>query len=176
MIPLDHVELLGIAAAAHGVAGDRARAEVLLTRALKELDPDSEPRRYSELLARLSRSQWSLNRGSEAVETAERALSMLPADEVSRERASILVWPARVRYLRGRYREALKEGREALDTAVAAGDRHSESEVLNTLGMAGIVTGSIDEGSPPCGGRSRSRAKTTTSTAWARRTRTWPTR
>jgi len=146
MIPLDHVELLGIAAAAHAIAGDRSRAEVLLTRALKELDPDSEPRRYSELLARLSRSQWSLNRGSEAIETAERALSMLPRDEISRERASILVWAARVRYLRGRYREALREGREALNTAVAAGDRRSESEVLNTLGMAGIVTGSIDEG------------------------------
>ena len=146
MIPLDHVELLGIAAAAHAVASDRARAEVLLTRALKELDPDSEPRRYSELLARLSRSQWSLNRGSEAIETAEQALSMLPPDEISRERASILAWAARIRWLRGRYREALREGREALDTAVAAGDRHSESEVLNTLGMAGIVTGSLDEG------------------------------
>jgi ATP/maltotriose-dependent transcriptional regulator MalT len=145
-IPLDHIELLGIAAAAHGVVGDRGRSEVLLTQALKELDPDVDSRRYAELLARLSRSQWSLNRGSEAMETAERALAMLPADEVSRERASILVWAARVRYLRGRYREALREGREALNTAVAAGDRRSESEVLNTLGMAGIVTGSIDEG------------------------------
>ena len=129
--------------ASPAIAGAR---DVLLQRALKELDPDSDPRRYSELLARLSRSQWALNRGSEAVETAERALSMLPADEISRERASILVWTSRVRYLRGRYREALKEGREALDTAIAAGDRRSESEVLNTLGMAGIVTGSIDGG------------------------------
>ena len=146
IIPLDHIELLGIAAAAHVVAGDRARAEVLLTRALKELEPDSDPRRYSELLARLSRSQWALNRGSDAIETAERALSMLPPNEISRERASSLAWAARMRYLRGRYREALREGREALDTAVAAGDRRSESEVLNTLGMAGIVTGSIDEG------------------------------
>ena len=146
MIPLDHIELLGIAAAAHSVAGDTGRAEVLLTQALKELDADSDQRRYSELLARLSRIQWSLNRGGEAIETAERALSMLPADEISRERASILAWAARVRYLRGRYREALREGQEALDTAVAAGDRRSQSEVLNTLGMAGIVTGSIDEG------------------------------
>ena len=146
MIPLAHVELLGIAAAAHVIAGDRARAEVLLTRALKELDPDTDPRHYSELLVRLSRAQWSLNRGGEAVDTAERALSMVPPDEVSAERASLLSWTARMRWLRGRYRDALKQGREALDTAVAAGDRRSESEVLNTLGMAGIVTGSIDEG------------------------------
>jgi DNA-binding CsgD family transcriptional regulator len=147
MIPLDHVELLVIAAAAHGVAGDRARASVLLEGALKELDPGLDPRRYSELLQRLSRSQWSLNRGAEAMETAERALSMVPPDEVSAERASLLAWTARIRYLRGRYREALTEGRDALNAAVAAGDRRSESEVLNTLGMAGIVTGFVDEGS-----------------------------
>jgi ATP/maltotriose-dependent transcriptional regulator MalT len=146
MIPLDHVELLGIAAAAHSVAGDRGRAEVLLERALMELDPDSEPRRYSELLASLSRSQWSLNRGNEAIETAERALSMLPPDEISRERASLLAWAARTRHLRGRYRHALTEGEAALATAVAAGDRRSESEVLNTLGMTQIVLGKIDEG------------------------------
>ncbi len=146
MIPLDHVELLGIASAAHSVAGDRGRAEVLLEHALKELDPDAEPRRYSELLARLSRAQWSLNRGNEAIETAERALSMLPPDEISRERASLLAWAARTRHLRGRYRHALTEGEDALVTAVAAGDRRSESEVLNTLGMTQIVLGKIDEG------------------------------
>jgi DNA-binding CsgD family transcriptional regulator/tetratricopeptide (TPR) repeat protein len=145
-IPLDHVKLLTIAADAHGVAGDRSRAEVLLGHALKELDPEAEERRYAELLARLSRVQWSLNRGSEAVETAERALSMLPPDEVSHERASLLAWAARTRYLRGRHRHALKEGEVALATAVAAGDRRSESEILNTLGMAQIVLGSVDEG------------------------------
>jgi len=145
-IPLDHVQLATIAADAHSVAGDRSRAEVLLGHALKELDPDAEPRRYSQLLARLSRIQWSLNRGSEAVETAERALSMLPPDEVSHERASLLAWAARTRYLRGRTRHALEEGEMALTTAVAAGDRRSESEILNTLGMAQIVLGRVDEG------------------------------
>ena len=149
---------------------------MLLERALGELDPDVDPGRYSELLVRLSRAQWSLNRGAEAVETAERALSMVPPDEVSAERASLLAWTARVRYLRGRYREALKEGREALATAVAAGDRRSESEVLNTLGMAGIVTRVRRRGRHvACGVRSRSRGRTTTSTGSERRTRTWPT-
>ena len=51
-----------------------------------------------------------------------------------------------MRYLRGRFREALNEGGEALEAAIAAGDRRSESEVLNTLGMARIVTGAVDEG------------------------------
>ena len=45
-------------------------------------------------------------------------------------------WPgsARTKHLRGRYREAFKEGKVALDAARAAGDRRAESEVLNTLG------------------------------------------
>jgi DNA-binding CsgD family transcriptional regulator len=58
----------------------------------------------------------------------------------------LLAWAARTRYLRGRHRHALEEGEVALATAVAAGDRRSESEVLNTLGMAEIVLGRVDEG------------------------------
>jgi DNA-binding CsgD family transcriptional regulator/tetratricopeptide (TPR) repeat protein len=146
MLPLDHVELLSLAASAHGIAGDRSRAEVLWRSALAELDPDAEPRRYSEVLGRLARVQWSLNRGMEGVETAKRALSLLPSGEPSRERASLLAWLARTQHLRGRYREALRDGEEALAEAIAAGDRQSESEVLNTLGSSQITLGQVDEG------------------------------
>jgi DNA-binding CsgD family transcriptional regulator/tetratricopeptide (TPR) repeat protein len=146
MIPLDHVELLTLAAGAHRFADDRGRAEVLLQRALGELEPAVDSLRYSCLLDDLSRIQFTLNRGLEAVETAERALALLPEGEVSPERASLEVWLARIRVLRGRYREALVDGRPALATARAAGDRSSESEILNTLGMAQIALGQIEEG------------------------------
>jgi DNA-binding CsgD family transcriptional regulator len=146
MIPLDHVELLCVAAAAHRVAGDGLRAETLVQRALHQLDPELDPRRYSGLLDDLSRIQWTLNRGDDAVDTAQRALALLPADELSPERASLLVWLVRTRHLRGRYREALKEGEVALAVALAAGDRRSQSEVLNTLGMSQIALGEVDEG------------------------------
>ncbi len=146
LIPLDHVELLSLAAAAHRSAGDQPRAETLLKRALGQLDPDADPRRYSGLLDCLSRVQWRLNRGSEAVETAERALALLPSDEVSQERASLLAWLARTRFLRGRYREAFKEGGVALEAARAAGDRASESEILGTLGMSQLMLGEVDDG------------------------------
>jgi DNA-binding CsgD family transcriptional regulator/tetratricopeptide (TPR) repeat protein len=146
LIPLDHVELLTLAAGAHRSADDRGRAEVLLKRALEELDPAVDQVRYSCLLDDLSRIQFTLNRGVEAVENAERALALLPEGEVSPERASLEVWRARIRVLRGRYREALTDGRAALATARAAGDRSSECEVLNTLGMAQISLGDIDEG------------------------------
>jgi DNA-binding CsgD family transcriptional regulator/tetratricopeptide (TPR) repeat protein len=146
IVSFDHVELLTIAAVAHRIAGDNVRAEVLLGRALGELDENADPRRYSALLSRLSRIQWHLNRGLEAVDTSERALSLLPPDEISRQRASLLAWQARMRHLRGRYRDALREGDCALSVALEAGDRRSESEVLNTLGMSQIVLGQIDEG------------------------------
>ena len=47
MIPLDHVELLTLAADSLWAADDRLRAETLFQRALHELDPASDPRRYS---------------------------------------------------------------------------------------------------------------------------------
>jgi ATP/maltotriose-dependent transcriptional regulator MalT len=145
-IPLDHVELLCLAAAAHRAADGEPRAETLLKRALGELDPEADPRRYSELLDDLSRVQWRLNRAAEAMETAQRALSLLPPDEVTPELASLLAWLARTRHLRGRYREAFKEGKVALVAARAAGDRRAESEVLNTLGISQIMLGDVDEG------------------------------
>ena len=90
--------------------------------------------------------QWSLNRAAEAVETAQRALALLPPGELSPELASLLAWLARTKHLRGRYREAFKEGKVALDAARAAGDRRAESEVLNTLGVSQIMLGEVDEG------------------------------
>jgi tetratricopeptide (TPR) repeat protein len=146
LIPLDHVELLTLAASAHAIAGDRSRAEVLLQSGLRELTDHADPRRRSALLARLSRIQWTLNRGVEAVQTAQNALALLPADEDSRERALLLAWLARTRFLRGRFRDAIDDGEKALAAAAAAGDSHAEGEVLNTLGMAEIALGRVDDG------------------------------
>jgi ATP/maltotriose-dependent transcriptional regulator MalT len=143
---VDHVEVLARAARAYGIAGDRSRAEVLLGRALDALDPERDTQRYAALLGRLSRIQWSLNRGQEAIATAERALAMLRGEDGSRERALLLAWLARMRVLRGRYRDAIADGEVALAAAVRAGDSLAECEVLNTLGMAQIVLGRVDEG------------------------------
>ncbi|MGI8413853.1 MAG: ATP-binding protein, partial [Solirubrobacteraceae bacterium] len=145
-LELDQVGVLTLAAMGHGIAGDRSRAEVLLQTALRELDPDADPRRYATVLALLARMQWSLNRGLEGIETARRALAMLPPDDASRERAALLAWLARTRVLRGHFRHAVTDGEEALRVAVAAQDSHVEGQVLNTLGMAQIALGQVTEG------------------------------
>ncbi len=143
---IDHIELIELAASGHEIGGDRSRAEVLLQSALAELSPDTDARRYSRVLARLARIQWMLNRGLESVKTAQQALSLLPAEEASGERASLLAWVARTETLRGRFRDAVRDGHEALDAAIAAGDRRSETAVLNTLGMALVGLGEVDQG------------------------------
>ena len=64
---------------AHRAAADRPRAETLLKRALDELDPEVDPRRYSSLLDELSRIQWTLNRGVGGGGDRQRALALLPS-------------------------------------------------------------------------------------------------
>jgi DNA-binding CsgD family transcriptional regulator len=143
---MDHPGLLALAASANAEDGHHARAEALRREVLEELDPERDPRRYSELLGMLARTQWALNRGEQAVETAERALALLPGDDRGLERAKLLAWLARNRFLRGRFREAVKEAEEALSIAVAGGHATAEAETLNTLGMAKIALGQVDEG------------------------------
>jgi DNA-binding CsgD family transcriptional regulator/tetratricopeptide (TPR) repeat protein len=145
-IPLTRLDLARLAASAHVISGDRGRAEVLLERALEEVDDAADPEACVGLLAQLARVQWSLNRGMEGVETAQRALAMLPAGEGSQERALLMAWLARTLFLRGHYREAVEDGEEALEAAVKVGDRHAEGEVLNTLGMAQVSLGCVDQG------------------------------
>jgi ATP/maltotriose-dependent transcriptional regulator MalT len=146
MIPLSRIDLVTLAASAHSIAGDRDRAETLLKLALEDVDPDSDTELYAGLLSRLARIQWSLNRGAEGVETAQRALSLLPPDESSRERPLLMAWLARTLYLRGKFRDAIPDASAALTAAIDAGDRHAEGEVLNTLGMAHISLGDVESG------------------------------
>ena len=143
---LDHVGLLTLASDAHGLGHDRLRGEHLLQEALRELDPDRDPQRYSALLMRMARVQQSLNQGSQAMATAQRALALLAAEDLGHERVALLAWLARVRVLRGRYRDALSDGEEALAAAVAAGDARTEAQILNTLGMARIFLRDVETG------------------------------
>ena len=144
---MNRPDLLTLAAAAQSQVGDHNRSAVLLESALAEINAETDPYRYSWVLARLARTLWALNRGLEGVATAERALAMLPdTAEPSHERAMLLGWLARTRVLRGRYRDAIRAGEKALEEAVAAGDTVAEGEVLNTLGMAQIALGEVDEG------------------------------
>jgi ATP/maltotriose-dependent transcriptional regulator MalT len=144
---IDHVELLIRAAAEHDHNDQPTRAESMLRSALTELDEEREPVRTALVLERLARAQWGLARGDEALASGRRALELLQGGRANAERAGVLAWLARTTLLRGRYREAVDAAREALEivTTSSAG-KHLESQVLNTLGMALVGSGAIDEG------------------------------
>jgi DNA-binding CsgD family transcriptional regulator len=143
---MDHVELLATAADAHRVIDDRSRSVMLFAEALRELDPELDPARYAGLLARQARMTWSLNRGDEAVQMAERALAMLPDDDPGGVRPTLLAWLARSRFLRGRFQQTVIEGEAAMRVAIDAGDNVAEAELLNTLGMAHVALQDVEEG------------------------------
>jgi DNA-binding CsgD family transcriptional regulator/tetratricopeptide (TPR) repeat protein len=143
---LDHVALLARGGRAHRIAGDRDRAEGLLREALKELGPTRDPARFAMLLGSQARTIWSLNRGEEAVAMTERALSILPPDDPHGVRPYLLAHLTRTRFLRGRFREAAIDGELALQAAREVGDQSSESEMLNTLGMAQAALGDVEQG------------------------------
>ncbi len=142
----DHVELLGRAAVALSIIDERTRADSLLRQALHELDPEVDPARYATLLVRWGRILWSLNRGDEAARAGERALAMIPAGDPGGDRMLIRAWLARLQTLRGKFRGAKADGEAALQEAIAAGDRGAEIELLNTLGMARVALGEVEEG------------------------------
>jgi DNA-binding CsgD family transcriptional regulator len=142
----DTAELLSRAARANGMHRDRGRGETLLREALRELDPERDRVRYAALLARLARTIWSLNRGPEAVQTGEQALAMLDEDDPAGVRPSLLAWLTRMKFLRGRFRQAAEDGEQALAAAIAAGDSDAEAEVRNTLGMAQVAMGQVEDG------------------------------
>jgi DNA-binding CsgD family transcriptional regulator len=144
---IDHIELLAATAQACSAINDRLRAEALLGQALRELDGAGEPARYARLLGRMSRIVWTLNRGPEAADLAQRALGVLGEDDAGRDvRPLLLAWVARMAFLRGKFRQAVSDGETALAEATAVGDRFAETEILNTLGMARMALQDVDGG------------------------------
>ena len=140
------VSLLWRAAEAHNVGGERVRAEALLQRALDRVDPAAEPRRAAAMLARLARFQWHLNHAAEAMASIRAGLELVPADQDSPERASLVAMWARAEMFQGRRRQAIARAREAQAAAEACGDGASLGVALNVLGTSLIPTGEAAEG------------------------------
>jgi ATP/maltotriose-dependent transcriptional regulator MalT len=139
---VDRIELLRAAAWCHSTENEIERAEALLRSAISELERSDDQRRLATVLERLSRMQWRLGRPDEAFESQERALSLLPADEPTEERATILATRAKHLMLASRYREATELAREALDVARAAKAVGPEIRSLDALGVSETWRGS----------------------------------
>jgi ATP/maltotriose-dependent transcriptional regulator MalT len=142
----DRVELLRRAGQALVSDGDYGRAEALLQRAVGELGEEGERHLLASVLELLSRAQWSLGRAAQARESVARAVTLLPEDDESAERARILARQAKTAMLQSRYTEALPMARTALDVATRAGADGPRSDALNAMGLSMVMLGEIDEG------------------------------
>ena len=140
------VDLLARAAEDHAQANDISRSEPLLRAALELVDPEADPRHAASLLERLAHAQWRQGRSDEALQTAERGLALVRAGEPTPERARLLAWWAKTRMLQGKFREAARVGRKALEDARATGDDAALVSALNALGVALINQDDVDEG------------------------------
>ncbi|HUA03685.1 MAG TPA: AAA family ATPase [Solirubrobacteraceae bacterium] len=142
----DRVDLLGRAAVDHKLEGDSARQEALARAALALVDERAEPRRAALLLDTLQEAQWHQGRGEESLATLELALSLLPPDEISAERGTLLSSWGKTMMLRSRHTESVDIARETLAVADALGDPTLRGRGLNTLGTSLIELGDVDEG------------------------------
>jgi DNA-binding CsgD family transcriptional regulator len=143
---IDRAELLARAAVDHKLEGNSSRQETLARAALAEVDEEVEPRRAARFLDILQDAQWHLGRGEESLATLERALSLVPSDDVSLERGTLLRSWALTMMLRGRNSEAVDAAREALGIAESLGAVRLGNRALNALGAALMNLGDVDTG------------------------------
>jgi tetratricopeptide (TPR) repeat protein len=143
---IEQVDLLKRAALACDQAGDPARQEALLRRALELVGEDADPRTYALVLERVSQSLWSQHRQDQAITELKRGLDLLPAGEQSSERATLLSQLAKKRMLQSRVSETKEIAEEALAVARASGNREAEGRALNALGTLSGVGGDPDAG------------------------------
>jgi DNA-binding CsgD family transcriptional regulator len=126
--------------------GAYGRAEALLRGALAEVDEAADPRSAADLLELQSRALWSLGRASESRDSIARAVSLLPEDDHSPERARILARQAKAAMLQGRFSEALPAAEAAFGAAQHAHADGPLADALNAMGHSQILLGEVEDG------------------------------
>jgi DNA-binding CsgD family transcriptional regulator/tetratricopeptide (TPR) repeat protein len=144
--PLGRVALLQRAAEAASLVGDSERAIALVKRAIDATDSTTEPTRAGALWERLARYHWLSTDWPRAMQAAERAVAIIPADPPSRERVRVLTRHASALISLGRE----VEGRARCEEALALCRRLStsatpeEAYALKCLAVAQGALGHLD--------------------------------
>jgi tetratricopeptide (TPR) repeat protein len=140
----DRLDLLTSAADAARFSGRIQRALVLLTEALDQLDPASDPARVALLLMRLGHARWGTGDEPACLAALEEAVRIMPATP-SAERARVLTAQAQWLLAADRYGEAERRATEALAVARTVGARAEEGNALNVLGTCTADTGHLEQ-------------------------------
>jgi DNA-binding CsgD family transcriptional regulator/tetratricopeptide (TPR) repeat protein len=140
----DRLELLTSAADAARFSGRIQRALVLLTEALDQLDPATDPVRVALLLMRLGHARWGTGEEPACLAALEEAVRILPPTP-SAERARVLAAQAQWLMAADRYVQAERRATEALAVARTVGARAEEGHALNVLGTCIIDIGQLEQ-------------------------------
>jgi len=133
--PLDRLSVYDRAGMAASNAGSPADALVLHRAGLALAEAAGDVHRAGWFQARIAKGLYLDNQdGDEAAYV--RAVELVPAEPITKERIFVLAGRAQILMLTGRQGEAVAVCEEALRGAVALGERQLEGEVRNTLGTA----------------------------------------
>ena len=130
---IDRVALLERAAVAAVRAERPQRGAELASQAVAELDPEREPLRLAHAYTILGRCRWLSADTAGALEAYGEAVSLVPAEPPSSERALVLATEGQALMLTGQSNSALARCQEALALADPLGDRLIQAHVHNTL-------------------------------------------
>ena len=140
------VSLLRRAADDADLGGDFARALELTRSALAMVDPAVDPVTAGLLHSRIGYLQWSLGDGAAALDAHREAVSLVPPDPPSPERARVLASLGGALMGAGRWAESREVCEAAIACAIAAGAPVEESRARNMLGSDLVALGAIDDG------------------------------
>lgn len=145
-LPLDRLDVLHRLADASYLMADYDRALQLVDMAIDEARESGDVLRVSDLLVRRGRYLWSDGSPGPALATYEEALATCPVSPPTEQRARALSAYGQALMLVSRNADAEKACTEAIEAAVAVGDRATEGHATNSLGTALAALGRFDEG------------------------------
>jgi DNA-binding CsgD family transcriptional regulator/tetratricopeptide (TPR) repeat protein len=140
----DRLELMTSAADAARFSGRIQRALVVLTEALDQLDPATDPVRVALLLMRLGHARWGTGDEPACLAALEEAVRILPAAP-SAERARVLTAQAQWLLAADRYIQAERRATEALAVARTVGARAEEGHARDVLGTCTADIGHLKQ-------------------------------
>jgi ATP/maltotriose-dependent transcriptional regulator MalT len=145
---LDRITILEEAAEAAAHAGDARRSIDLIRSALSAIDATESPMRAGLLQHRLA---WYLNESGDwqsGVTAFERAVSLIPIDPPTPERARVLADLAHSLMVRSRFGDSLALGEAALAISRAVGARVAEARALTVIGLDLACRSDLERGIP----------------------------
>jgi DNA-binding CsgD family transcriptional regulator/tetratricopeptide (TPR) repeat protein len=146
---MDRVGVSRLAADAAYRSGTLDRARSLLADALAELsadNPDGDPLRHALLLERYAVVQRDSSDPAAATATLQRALALLPPDQVTRAHAVLLATMASSQMRADDMTSCADTARRAIEAARAAGAKDAEADASVSLGSALSYLGPAEVG------------------------------